>query len=778
MGIAVDLRNQENVDVEHLSFGSPDYVAPEQLKDRIISQQSDVYSLGIMLYELLAHERPFVGDDPKEIMKMQLYNPVPSLRLKRPDLPSDLDMIIWQSTAKNPEHRYQHVLELATAFQDIAQSIEAIPPHYLIATQKQQVVQAIQPSNPQHAPLNEQVNNTIFTAAMQEEFSDDAMETRIVPEELGATPDFPAHNSGIEDALITGMLDEDAIALPNVVDSDEPTIVPEDFLHTPVQVEYEPLLESYETAQLDDLPGMMTMTIEGEGPPNPYKGLRAFEEADEGTFFGREDMVTRLLRDFDEQESRLLALIGPSGSGKSSLVRAGLIPSLRRGEINGSREWFYSTMHPGDEPFRELREALLRVAIVAPDNWDEMLRQSADGLHTLVHSILPDDGSELLLFIDQFEEAFTLSDDDDAREAFLASLWYALNQEDSRLRLIITLRADFYDRPLYYAQFGEMLKEHTEVVLPLNLQELESAILGPAGRVGLLIDPALTNAILTDVHNQPGALPLLQYALTEMYERRKGQRLTYDDYTDIGGVTGALAQRAHDVFFTRLNGEEQNLARKLFLRIVSLDENGTATRRRVLWTEMMVGIDEPEMLQRVVNAFSQHRLLTTDRDQATRSPTVEIAHEALINGWQQLRQWIDQNRATLQKRQELQSEVDRWLNNARDKSYLASGSRLAEFEGLLNNELLALRPEENDYIQAGVQAREATTLRTRRINTALSIFSVVTLVLFVLALLSFFNANTARAEAVEAAELARSRELAASSVANQEQNDLALLLGV
>ncbi|GAB5491887.1 MAG: hypothetical protein Phog2KO_21020 [Phototrophicaceae bacterium] len=788
-GIAVDLQNQDDTAFENISFGSPDYVAPEQLREKIITSRSDIYSLGIMLYELLAHERPFIGADAKEIMKMQLFNPVPSLRLKRPDLPTEIDTIIWQSTAKSPAHRYENVLELALAFQNIALKMDTIPESYLISTQVHTQATRTEPPKPDvKTVITENLATGVLATENLGENSDtgadtDDMATGVLVEYQGKEiPEFLGQIDTIADASQTNELENDIIDTP--VQTDEEVL-----LTTPVQVGYSPVQEVFETSPLENL-SSPTLTIEGESLPNPYKGLRPFEETDEKTFFGREIMVNHLIQDFENKY--FLALIGPSGSGKSSLVRAGIIPALRRGEILGSREWFYSTMIPSDDPFRELTETLLRVAIAEPENWRDMLLQSEQGLHELLQQILPDDGSKLFLFIDQFEEVFTLGEDEDAREKFLSNLWYALNQENSRLRLIITLRADFYDRPLHYPEFGQMLKDNTEVVLPLNLQELEAAILSPAEQVGLLIDPALTNAILNDVHNQSGALPLLQYALTELYERRQGQRLGYNDYVSIGGISGALAQRAHEIFFTHLNESEQVLARQLFLRLVSIDTNGTATRRRLLWSEMMSGVDNQDMLENIVNAFSQHRLLTIDRDQATRSPTVEIAHEALIGAWERLQQWIEQNRSALQKRQELGTEVDRWLSHQQDKSYLAVGTRLIEFEGLLDNTLLSLRPEEKAYISSSIAIREAEEAREKRTNLLLRVFSGVIFGLFILALFSFFNANDARNDAVIAlndaeiargeaelaAEIAQSRELASSSLANEDQNDLSLLLAV
>ena len=825
-GIAVDLRNQDNTDIENISFGSPDYVAPEQLKDRIITPRSDIYSLGIMLYELLASERPFVSDDAREIMKMQLYNPVPSLRLKRPDLPPEIDTVIWQSTAKNPAHRYDNVLELAIAFQNIARKMEEVPVDYIINTKVHKRKIANQDHNQSFGdlPTENLETGVLITGQLNEDLStgvlpdtesgegelqfnphidtipdalhtdviadtDDVNATLYTPFDINITPDMDNADEFLHTKPLN-LVDDDATEAldpltEHEADYNEQPLLSRDSFDTPIAPLQSPVDNEFyvneiaaDTNQFGEFARLMTLTIEGEGPPNPYKGLRAFEEADAGSFFGREEVVARLVNDFAENESRFLALIGPSGSGKSSVVRAGMIPAFRRGAVPGSKNWFYSTMIPGDDPLRELSEAILRIAIIAPENWGDSLSAGTQGLHKLLNSILPDDGSELLLFIDQFEEVFTLCDDETKREHFLNSLWYAVNQENSRLRLIVTLRADFYDRPLHYPQFGKMLQHHTEVVLPLSLQELESAILGPAGRVGLLVEPALKNAILNDVHNQPGALPLLQYALTELYERKgdEQQSLTLDHYQKIGGIEGALAQRARDIYLNDLSPEEQNLARKLFLRIIAIDENGTVTRRRLLWKEMMSGIDSQETLQNVIDAFSKHRLLTQDLDQVSRSPTIEVAHEALIKGWDQLGQWIEQNRVALQKRQELRLEVDRWILNARDKSYLAGGNRLFEFESLVKNDLLALREEEMNFIADSINIRETTARNKRRIDFALRVFSIVTFISFFIAIVAFGLANNARGEAVEQAQVARSRELAASSLANEDMNDLSLLL--
>src|SRR6185369_6843929 len=218
---------------------------------------------------------------------------------------------------------------------------------------------------------------------------------------------------------------------------------------------------------------------------------------------------------------RFLAVVGPSGSGKSSVVRAGLVPAIRRGGLPGSGNWFVVEMFPGAHPIQELAQALLRVAVEPPNNLVEPLMLDDQGLLRVVDQVVPGaDETELVLVIDQFEEVFTLVEDEAERTHFLSSLINAVTDPYSRIRVIVTLRADFYDRPLLYPGFSELMRQRTEVVVPLAQEELKQAIVSPAERNGLHVDPELIEAIISDVGEQPGALPLLQYALTEVFERR------------------------------------------------------------------------------------------------------------------------------------------------------------------------------------------------------------------------------------------------------------------
>lgn len=320
---------------------------------------------------------------------------------------------------------------------------------------------------------------------------------------------------------------------------------------------------------------------------NPYKGLRPFKEADAKDFFGREALTEHLIARLAEvhELSRFLAIVGPSGSGKSSVVQAGLVPALRNGALPGSQDWFVTEIVPGSRPFDELEVALLRVAARQPASLMEQLRRDQHGLTRAAKLILPEDG-ELFLVIDQFEEIFITVDDEADKRHFLDLIVAAVTDPRSRVQVVVTLRADFYDRPLMVADFFDLMRQRTEVVGPLTPEEIERAIVGPAGRVGLIVGQGLAAAIIADMSRQPGALPMLQYVLTELFDWREERTLTLDAYHDVGGVLGVIAKRADEVY-RALDAEQQADARQLFMRLISLSKDTEDTRHRVLLSELL-----------------------------------------------------------------------------------------------------------------------------------------------------------------------------------------------
>ncbi len=440
---------------------------------------------------------------------------------------------------------------------------------------------------------------------------------------------------------------------------------------------------------------------------NPYRGLAPFSAADHDLFHGRQRVIDRLLARLVSSgpAGRLIALVGPSGSGKSSVVRAGLLPALASGAIPGSEDWFVTTATPDNRPFESLEAALLRIAIAPPNDLLERLQADDSGLRRLVRRILPDDGSKLLLVIDQFEELFTVAEPDTARR-FLDSIVSAVEDNNAGLRVLVTLRADFYDGPLRHRRLGELLRNGTEAITPMSAAELEAAITEPARNAGVELEPALVAEMIRQVVDQPGALPLLQYALTELFDQRTGSKMTLVGYERIGGVLGALASSA-DAAVESGTEIEQRAIRQVFLRLVTLGDGASDTRRRVLVSELTDLPFPPGTINDVLDRFSDLRLLTSDRDPVSRSPTIEISHEALLTEWQRLGGWIDDARDTVRPLRRLRSAMIDWIEADRADDHLLSGGALDRIAATVDNdEHVEIGQAEYAYLTASLAQRE------------------------------------------------------------------------
>jgi WD40 repeat protein/class 3 adenylate cyclase len=505
---------------------------------------------------------------------------------------------------------------------------------------------------------------------------------------------------------------------------------------------------------------------------NPYKGLRAFAEGDADDFFGREALTEHLLERLGE--TRFLAVVGPSGSGKSSVVRAGLVPRLRQGALPGSERWYVVEMFPGAYPLEELEAALLRAADSPPTGLLEQLEQDERGLLRAVKQLLADDESELVLVVDQLEEVFTLVEDEARRTQFLALLERAVSDPHARLRVVVTLRADFYDRPLLYSGFAELLRDYVEAVVPLRAEEFERAIAGPAERAGARFEPGLVAELVADVSDEPGALPLLQYALTELHERREGSTLTADAYRAIGGVSGALAGRAEEIY-EGLGDASQEAARQLFLRLVTLGEGAEDTRRRVERTELASMEVDQAALEEAIQEFGAWRLLSFDRDPRSGAPTIEVAHEALMREWGRFRRWIDSGREQVRLHRRLAAAAREWEEADRESSYLLRGSNLAQFELLAGESTIALTELEREFVEASTAANELELARQRRQNRRLKGLLIGAVALLVLALIAGVLALVSRSNAQHQAQVALGRQLGAEAVSTP-RIDLAMLL--
>ena len=504
---------------------------------------------------------------------------------------------------------------------------------------------------------------------------------------------------------------------------------------------------------------------------SPYKGLRAFGEADAADFYGREALVGELVRALVDH--RLVAVVGPSGIGKSSVVKAGLVPSLRGGGLPGSEEWLVTDMLPGSYPYDELAAALLRVAVERPDDLVEELARDELGIRRVVRRILPAE-SELLLVIDQFEEVFTLTAEE-TRRRFLAGLTALAADPRSLVRVLVTLRADFFDHPLLYPEFGGLLRAGMVAVTTPSEDELAEAIERPARGVGVRYEPGLVSQIVADVRDQPGALPLLQYALTELFAARASDTLTLEGYVATGGVVGALGHRAEDLY-ARLHPPAQAACRQVFLRLVGTNPAAQDTRRRVRRSELRQLELEPDAVEEVLASYAEHRLLTFDREPLTRTPTVEVAHEAILSQWQRLRGWIEERRGDLLLHRRLVDAVAEWQDTGRDAEYLPQEGRLAQFEAWAGTTDLALTAGEREFLAEARAAADATARRrARRRRATLAGFAVLAVAASALAALALVLRNEARDDA----RLATARQLAAAAEAQLEEDpERSILLAI
>jgi len=488
----------------------------------------------------------------------------------------------------------------------------------------------------------------------------------------------------------------------------------------------------------------LTVAAEGEEPlpadvPCPYKGLAAFEAQDAEFFFGREEVVAELMARL--AGTRFLAVVGPSGSGKSSLVRAGLLPAVWDGALPGSEEWPTLVITPGAHPLEELA---VRVALLNDYPASVLLREIEEdhrSLHLAVKQALAEQPAsvKLLAVVDQFEEIFALCHDDAERRQFINALLYAVQAEDGRTIVVPTIRADFYGRCADYPQLAARMSDGL-LVGPMSREELRAAIERPAAAVGLRPEPGLAEMILDDVAGEPGALPLLSHALLETFARRRGAELTLSGYAASGGVAGAIAQTA-DTVYGGLDPEQQALARSIFLRLTELGEEGAQdTRRRVSPGELVHRDEQAASVEAVLKTLADARLITTGE------ATVEVAHEALIREWPTLRRWLDEDREGLRIHRLLTEAAQEWSRLGREPGDLYRGARLAKAEEWAREHRSQLNELERAFLGASralaeqterereaqrqrelKAARELATAERRRRNMLLALAAVLTL---------------------------------------------------
>ena len=429
-----------------------------------------------------------------------------------------------------------------------------------------------------------------------------------------------------------------------------------------------------------------------EGEP-PYMGMRYFDTTDAALFYGREVLIRELLARVESEP--FLAIVGASGSGKSSVARAGLIPAWQKENGRGAIYVITPTTHP----LESLAASLTRESesVTATSTLMDDLNTDARSLRLYVKKTLGE--TKLLLLIDQFEETFTICKDADERKLFIENL-LSLADDDmhSAARVVITLRADFYHHCAEYDGLRQALEEHQKYIGAMTADELRQAITMPAENNGWDFQPGLVDLILQDVGTEPGALPLLSHALLETWKRRQGCTLTLKGYADAGGVKKAIAQTAESVY-DRLTPAEQTIARRIFLRLTELGEGVQDTRRRVKLDELAQS-KEQDSVAKVLKTLADARLVTTAQDSA------EVAHEALILEWKTLRKWLDEDRESLRLHRHLTESAQEWERRGKEISELYRGARLKQLQKWLKEHGDQLSPLEREFVKASQNVKK------------------------------------------------------------------------
>jgi WD40 repeat protein len=466
-------------------------------------------------------------------------------------------------------------------------------------------------------------------------------------------------------------------------------------------------------AALDDLVAVVEgRPVERPIAPSdlcPYRGLRPFREEDADFFFGRDTYVERL-RDVVGKR-RVVAVVGASGSGKSSVVRAGLVPHLRRGERG--EVWEIVTLLPGEHPVRALAASLLpflEPGMTEAERLGEvgrltgLLRGGEVSLAEAAARLLArQTGTQnLLLVIDQWEEVYTLCHDVEERTRFIDLVLEAADRR--ALTVVLTLRGDFYGRALEHRGLADVLESGVISLGPMLRPELELAIGGPAERAGLAFEPGLVDRICDDVEEEPGNLPLLEFVLTALWEERRGRWLVHAAYERMGELRGAIAERAESLY-AELSEAERNLLPAAFLHLIRPGESHADTRQRARLSAL-----DPAA-RPVVERFVEARLLITGLDEATGEETLEVAHETLLRNWARLQDWVNADREFLIWRQRFRFAMDEWERGGRDREALLRGLMLYEAERWRRLRPAAFAGPDGAYLEASRKARNSRRVR-------------------------------------------------------------------
>jgi energy-coupling factor transporter ATP-binding protein EcfA2 len=509
----------------------------------------------------------------------------------------------------------------------------------------------------------------------------------------------------------------------------------------------------------------------------PYLGLYAFQEAHQKLFFGRQRLVEGMLEWL--RHNRLLAVVGPSGSGKSSAVLAGLLPALKGGQQSDGAGWSdYPPMVPGSDPLHNL--ALMTAppgANVAEWVGLHRARLEADPGH-LLDIVRTAGGAPALVVVDQFEELFTLCSDDALVGAFVANLLRLIEAEGPRHTVLITVRSDFEPQIARLQALYPHFQRARVQVTPLSAADLRDAIEKPAELVGLKFEPGIVDDLVKEILGEPAGLPLLQFTLLELWKRRERNRITWETYRGLGGAREALTLTA-DRFYNNLIPQDQATAKRILLRLARTSEGVEVLRNRVSREALYKAGEASDQVDRVLERLVAARLLRLHKGETPGDDQVEVAHEALVRNWRRLVQWLEEERAYLRERERLTAAAEQWRAHGRDPGGLLGGSLLdeamrhedlnpleKEFVEASRAEVERLRLEKEQSYRREVEQAQALAAAQQRSNRRLRLFAAAVSGMLIIALASTAlaiyqtraaKAASARAKAEETKRAAQER---------------------
>ena len=497
---------------------------------------------------------------------------------------------------------------------------------------------------------------------------------------------------------------------------------------------------------------------------NPYKGLAAFKESDSDRYFGRKEQIKRLWKRFQslhEQSKapRVLPILGPSGCGKSSLVRAGLIPELARRPLPGKEQMQVAILMPGTHPVEALAGVLAKAVTNDPTpaektaEFERILWQTdnsgeSDGLRRITSQIPNICNSPLVILVDQFEEIYSLCKNIEARQVFVKNLLQAASNPTGNVSIILTLRSDFLGETQQHPKLNDVIGSDLSAIVPaMKPVELRRAIVEPAKLTGHPLDEAVVELLVKDTQGREGALPLLQFALTRIWEGLIADQNPIDIYWEIGGVGGALAGKAQEIY-DKLNESEKDITRRVFVGLVQLGEGTRYTRRRVEVENLMAIEDTPEVVKQVIRHFSLPGTRLVSLSSQEGNETAEVTHEALFYHWQLLNDWLNNSRNDIRFQRRLEAGAIYWDKKGRSKGLLWRSpdlDLLRDYQERLAQDMTSLQV---DFWQASNRAEQRRNRIKQLVTGGLVAGLVISSLATGLAILNARNANRNKQEAI------------------------------